>query len=56
MSFIHWTTVRTGVAVKVLMQGWSHGQVAKFPCSVSVAWGLRVQIPGVDMALLIKPC
>ena len=32
------------------------GPVVKFVLSASVAWGLPVQIPGVDKALLVKPC
>src|SRR3712207_8650441 len=30
------------------------GAAVKFACSSSAAWGLRVRIPGVDMALLGK--
>ena len=30
--------------------------VVKFVLSALVAWGSPVWIPGVDMALLIKPC
>ena len=31
-------------------RGWLHGIVFKFVCSVSMAWGLRVQ------TLLVNPC
>ena len=37
-------------------RAWPGGVVVKFTRSTSVAQGLPVQIPGVDMALLIKPC
>ena len=36
--------------------GWPGGAVVKFTCSASVARGSLVQIPGLDLALLIKPC
>ena len=32
------------------------GAAVKFASSTSVAWGSPVQIPGVDMAPLDKPC
>ena len=35
--------------------GWPGGVVVKFPHSASVARGSQVQIPGVDLAPLIKP-
>ena len=39
---------------------WQRGQlggvVVKFVCSASVAQGLQVQIPGVVLHTLIKPC
>ena len=38
------------------MGGWPGGAVVKFTHSALVAWGSLVQIPGVDMALLGKPC
>ena len=37
-------------------RGWPGGIVAKFVCSASVAWGSQVQILGMDLAPLIKPC
>ena len=37
-------------------RGWPFGTVVKFACSTSMAWGSPVRIPGVDMALLVKPC
>ena len=35
---------------------WRGGVVFKFAHSTSAAQGLQVRIPGVDPALLIKPC
>ena len=32
------------------------GVVVKFLHSALAAWGLQVQIPGVDLAPLVKPC
>ena len=32
------------------------GTAVKFTHSASAAWGSLVQIPGADMALLVKPC
>ena len=36
--------------------GWPGSAVVKCAHSTSVAWGSPVQIPGVDMAALVKPC
>ena len=36
--------------------GWPDGAAAKRASSALVAWGLPVQIPGVDMAPLGTPC
>uniref|UniRef100_A0A8C4MXA2 ALK and LTK ligand 2 n=1 Tax=Equus asinus TaxID=9793 RepID=A0A8C4MXA2_EQUAS len=36
--------------------GWPRGVAVKFMCSASAAWGLQVQIPGTDLAPLVKPC
>ena len=36
--------------------GWPGGAGVKFARSTSVAWGSLVQIPGVNMAMLGKPC
>ena len=30
--------------------------MVNFPRSASAAWGSPVQIPGADMALIVKPC
>ena len=38
------------------MWGQPGGAVVKSAHSALAAWGLPVQIPGVDMALLGKPC
>ena len=37
-------------------RGWPGGSVVKCTCSTSVAQGSLARIPGVDMALLGKPC
>ena len=39
-----------------MLLGRPSGTVVKFTRSASVAWALPVGIPGVDMALLGKPC
>ena len=36
--------------------GWPGGVAVKFACSILVARGSLVRIPGVDTALLGKPC
>ena len=41
---------------KVNPWGRSSAAVVKCVCSTSAAWGLLVQIPSADMALLGKPC
>ena len=41
---------------KEVLQGWPGGIVVKFACSALVAQGSQVQILGMDLALLIKPC
>ena len=38
------------------LRGQPGGIEVKFVCSVLVAWGLHVPIPGADPAQLIKPC
>ena len=35
--------------------GWPGVVVVRFVHSTSAAWGLQVQIPGMDLALLVKP-
>ena len=45
-----------GAMVKTQNRGRPGGTAVKFACSTLVAWGSLVQIPGVDMALLGKPC
>ena len=35
--------------------GWPGGLVVKCPCSASAAWSPHVQIPGTDLAPLVKP-
>ena len=35
--------------------GWPGGIAVKFVRSTSAAWGSRVQIPGTDLAPLVKP-
>ena len=42
--------------LKIYFGDWSSGVVVKLVCPALVAWGLQVQILGVDLALLIKPC
>ena len=37
------------------LRGWPRGVVVKFVHSALVAQGLQVQIPGVDLAPLIRP-
>ena len=44
------------VKKKFFLWGRPGGAAVQFPHSASVAWGLQVQIPGADMALLGKPC
>ena len=41
---------------KCLLRGRSGGTVVKFANSASAAGGLQVQMPGADLAPLIKPC
>ena len=36
--------------------GWPGGAVVRFTRSTLMAWGSPVQILGVDMAPLVKPC
>ena len=38
------------------VQGQDDGTAVRFQHSTSVAGGLLVRIPGVDLALFIKPC
>ena len=38
------------------ISGWPGGTAVKFTHSASAAGGLPVQIPGVDTALIDKPC
>ena len=39
-----------------IVQGQSQGVEVKPTCSTSVAQGSKVQIPGANPALLVKPC
>ena len=48
--------VRPSVAVKSVSEGLPTGVVLKFVRLALAAQGLPVWIPGVDLALLIKPC
>ena len=41
---------------KTSLRGQPSGAAVKFARSTSAAWGSLVQIPGVDMAPLGKPC
>ena len=43
------------IIFKIISWGWPSGVVVKFMPSAPVAWGSQVQIPGVDLALLMKP-
>ena len=42
--------------LKQVFRGQPGSVVVKFVCSTSAASGSQVQIPGVDLAPLIKPC
>ena len=41
---------------RATIQVWPGGTAVGCARSASAAWGSRIQIPGVDMALLGKPC
>ena len=45
-----------GRLLKRLCGGRPSGVAVKFTHSTSVAWGLQVQIPGMDLAPLVKLC
>ena len=45
-----------GDSVKMEILGAGPGVVVKFACSSLAAQGLQVQIPGTDLAQLVKPC
>ena len=46
---------RRGTVKNASLGGWPGGQVVKCACSTSAAQGSQVQIPGADVAPLIKP-
>ena len=49
-------TVRISIKIRLWPRGWPGVIVIKFTCSASVDWGSPAQVPGVDLAPLIKPC
>ena len=42
--------------VNKALRRWPGGVVVRFVHSASVARGSQVQVPGTDLALLVKPC